>query len=77
MLIFGLCDAKFASSTFDTYDVQLEIVNRGLAAVKGPATTTNQIHRPKFVGLEYWNVVVDLTLVQDTNFQTNHQTIVV
>ena len=52
MLIFGLCDAKFASSTLDAYDVQLEIVNRGLAAVKGPTTTTNQIHKPKSVGLE-------------------------
>ena len=52
MLIFGLCDAKFASSTFDAYDAQLEIVNRGLAVVKGPTTTTNQIHKPKFVGLE-------------------------
>ena len=52
MLIFGLCDAKFASSNFDAYDAQLEIVNRALAVVKGPITTTNQIHKPKFVGLE-------------------------
>ena len=52
MLIFGLCDAKFASSNFDAYDAHLEIVNRGLAEVKGPTTTTKQIHGPKFVGLE-------------------------
>ena len=52
MLIFGLCDAKFASTTLDAYDVQLEIVNRGIAAVKGPTTTTNQIHRSKFVKLD-------------------------
>ena len=52
MLIFGLCDAKFASSTFVANDAQLEIVNRGLAVVKGPTTTTKQIHGPKSVGLE-------------------------
>ena len=52
MLIFGSCDANFASSTLDAYDVKLEIVNRGLAVVKGPTTTTKQIHGPKFVGME-------------------------